>query len=125
MPISITDSQHERKPEPLHTATIVGEVTDVNERTILVSFSYEGEPEDREFYWSQIKAVKGSLVVGDRVKGRTELELLPRLDKANAHSALVAIRERAAALARGMANGLSLHVTPEAQEAADRARETL
>ena len=121
-PSSLQTHIVEFKRAMIHTATIVGEVTEVDDHKVVVKFSDEGESEEREFFWSQIKVEKGSLVRGDRVKGRTELERLPRLDENKARAALTAIREKAATLAHGMANDSAPHVTPEAQEAADRAR---
>ena len=107
----------------LHSALIPCEIIEIDDHKIVVLYEFDGEEEEREFYWSTMTVPRESLKVGDWVLANASLTFLTRPSDAKAPEELDAIWAAGAERARKKAGPGPTHITREAQQAADRVRE--
>jgi pSer/pThr/pTyr-binding forkhead associated (FHA) protein len=107
----------------VHTALVPGEIIEIDDHKIVVRFEFDGEEEEREYYWSSLRIPreKLSLRVGCLVEATTDLFVLSPEDETAVEDELDAIWSTGAKQAKQKDALVPVRITPEAQQEADRA----
>ena len=106
----------------MHTAVICGEIEVVDDHRIVILFTHDGESERRVFFQSQITAEGRKPIVGDRVVGRTQLNLMPNLDEDKVRVEMSNLDREATLFADEMGSATQPPITPETQQVANQKR---